>query len=63
MGWLDRFRGREREREDTEAVTASARAADQGSETPESADELDEVAHEHRDEQFFREPRKPPGTG
>ena len=63
MGWLDRFRGRERGRPETEAVTASARAADQGSDTAETADDLEEVAHEHRDEQVFREPRKPPGTG
>jgi hypothetical protein len=27
------------------------------------ADELEERAHQHRDEEIFREPRIPPGTG
>ena len=53
MGWLDRFRG------------GKSSTTDDAVEPPESeaevADELEEEAHEARDEQALEEPRPPGG--
>jgi hypothetical protein len=64
MGWLDNlWRRRQGHTTETSEDVAQAREA-QGEENEEmSADELEELAHEHRDDEIFREPRIPPGTG
>jgi hypothetical protein len=65
MGWLDNlWRRRQREKTETDREAAEARV---GEETPQAgadeADLLEEDAHRFRDEEIFREPRIPPGTG
>jgi hypothetical protein len=63
MGWLDNlWRRRQGRTTSSEEDTAQAQKRQQpdGSKT---ADELEEAAHQHRDEEIFREPRIPPGTG
>ena len=65
MGWLDNLWRRRQERTtDTERDRAEARAEDGSRQDEEEvADALEEEAHRHRDEEIFREPRIPPGTG
>ena len=68
MGWLDNlWRRRQGRTTETPRDTAEVRAAEAEAERPrgevDEADELEELAHERRDEQIFREPRLPPGTG
>jgi hypothetical protein len=65
MGWLDNLWRRRQdpttdtERERTEAHTDEETRRDER----EVADALEEEAHRNRDEEIFREPRIPPGTG
>ena len=66
MGWLDNlWRRRQGDSTETERDTAESRARAREARRPESdkADELEERAHQHRDDEVFREPRLPPGTG
>jgi hypothetical protein len=67
MGWLDNlWRRRQGRATETPEDTAKARARDgEGEKRPdkEEADLLEEDAHRFRDEEIFREPRIPPGTG
>jgi hypothetical protein len=65
MGWLDNlWRRRQGRTTETPRDTASVRAEDaERREKKSEADILEERAHLHRDEEIFREPRKPPGTG
>jgi hypothetical protein len=63
MGWLDNL-WRRRQGRTTETPEDTARIREQEKKDERArADELEERAHEHRDEEIFREPRKPPGTG
>jgi hypothetical protein len=63
MGWLDNlWRRRQGRTTETPADTARIRKREEDDERA-GADALEERAHEHRDEEIFREPRKPPGTG
>ena len=66
MGWLDNL-WRRRAGRVTETAEERARARGEEQERRKAerdeADLLEERAHLHRDEQIFREPRKPPGTG
>jgi hypothetical protein len=63
MGWLGNFWGRRRRRatDDREEMVKAHR--EQSGEDASVADELEEEAHEARDEQALREPRIGPGTG
>jgi hypothetical protein len=65
MGWLDNlWRRRQGEATDPERERAEARTEDEERMSKsEQADALEEEAHRHRDEEIFREPRIPPGTG
>jgi len=66
MGWLDNlWRRRQGRATETPEDTAKARASEgeTPSEEEEEADLLEEDAHRFRDEEIFREPRIPPGTG
>ena len=65
MGWLDNlWRRRQGGTTDTPRDTADVRAEDaERREKKSEADILEERAHLHRDDEIFREPRKPPGTG
>jgi hypothetical protein len=65
MGWLDNL-WRRRARRVTESAEDRARIREQQEARKaerEEADLLEERAHQHRDDEIFREPRKPPGTG
>jgi hypothetical protein len=63
MGWLDNL-WRRRQGRTTETAADTARIREQQKKDDRAtADELEERAHEHRNEEIFREPRKPPGTG
>lgn len=64
MGWLDNLwrRRQGRTTSDKEAVVR-AHEEQVGAGEAETADELEEQAHQNRDEQILREPRIPPGTG
>jgi hypothetical protein len=65
MGWLDNL-WRRRGGRATESAEDRARIRKQEEARraeKEEADLLEERAHQHRDEEIFREPRKPPGTG
>jgi hypothetical protein len=64
MGWLDNLwrRRQGRTTEMSEDVVQAQKEQARKSEE-ETADELEEDAHRFRDEEIFREPRKPPGTG
>jgi len=64
MGWLDNlWRRRQGRTTDTTEDMVRARK-DQGKKDESAeADVLEEDAHRFRDEEIFREPRKPPGTG
>jgi hypothetical protein len=64
MGWLDNlWRRRQGRTTETSEDVAKAREAQSEKDEEVSADELEELAHQHRDEEVFREPRIPPGTG
>ncbi len=65
MGWLDNlWRRRQGRKTDPERDRAEIRVEDAHRRNPKSeADILEERAHQHRDDEIFREPRKPPGTG
>jgi hypothetical protein len=65
MGWLDNL-WRRRQGRTTETPEDNAKAGASEGETrseEEEADLLEEDAHRFRDEEIFREPRIPPGTG
>jgi hypothetical protein len=63
MGWLDNlWRRRQGRATETPADTARIREQQKRDERP-LADQLEERAHEHREDEIYREPRKPPGTG
>ena len=61
MGFMDWLRRRPSDPAEASQVTAGVRAEDTGGAS--ERDDVDEPAHEHRDENVYREPRKPPGTG
>jgi hypothetical protein len=65
MGWLDNlWRRRQDPSTDAERERAEARTEEETRRDPKAeADALEEEAHRHRDEEIFREPRIPPGTG
>jgi hypothetical protein len=64
MGWLDNlWRRRQGHTTETSEDVAKTREAQSEENEEVSADELEELAHQHRDEEIFREPRIPPGTG
>jgi len=67
MGWLDNlWRRRQGGATDTARERAEAHEEEQEEERlteREEADALEEDAHRFRDEEIFREPRIPPGTG
>jgi hypothetical protein len=64
MGWLDNLWRRRRPERPPEAPAERAGTReDEGKDKRLTADELEERAHQHRDEAIFREPRVPPGTG
>ena len=63
MGWLDNlWRRRQGRTTSSEEDVAQAQKRQQPDDRA-TADELEERAHQHRDEEIFREPRIPPGTG
>lgn len=63
MGWLDNL-WRRRQGRTTETPEDTARIREQQREEETAvADELEEEAHRLRDEEIYREPRIPPGTG
>jgi hypothetical protein len=65
MGWLDNL-WRRRAGRVTESTEDRARIREQEEARKaekEEADLLEQRAHQHRDDEIFREPRKPPGTG
>ena len=68
MGWFDNLwrRRQGNDSTETERDTAEARASVREARRPETetdrADELEERAHQNRDDEIFREPRIPPGT-
>ena len=65
MGWLDNlWRRRQGGTTDSEHDRAETRTEEDDRRSQrEEADALEEEAHRHRDEEIFREPRIPPGTG
>jgi hypothetical protein len=65
MGWLDNlWRRRQGRTTESDRDKAEARASDEKpSSEVDEADLLEEDAHRFRDEEIFREPRIPPGTG
>ena len=64
MGWLDNlWRRRQGQTTETSEDVARAQQAQQPPEEERAADELEEAAHQHLDDEIFREPRIPPGTG
>jgi hypothetical protein len=65
MGWLDNlWRRRQGQTTETERDRAEAQAREEKASSEENeADLLEEDAHRFRDEEIFREPRIPPGTG
>jgi hypothetical protein len=64
MGWLDNL-WRRRQGRTTETTEDAARAqqTQRPADDEEIADDLEEGAHRIRDEEIYREPRIPPGTG
>ena len=66
MGWLDNL-WRRRARRVTETAEERARSREEEQERRKAerdeADLLEQRAHQHRDDEIFREPRKPPATG
>jgi hypothetical protein len=64
MGWLDNlWRRRQGDATETAEDTVQAQQAQRPSSEEEIADDLEEGAHRIRDEEIYREPRIPPGTG
>jgi hypothetical protein len=64
MGWLENlWRRRQGRTTETPADRAEAQKEQDRKDDRMTADELEEAAHQHRDEEIFREPRIPPGTG
>jgi hypothetical protein len=64
MGWLDNlWRRRQGRTTENERDTAEARAKESKPDETSEADLLEEEAHRNRDDEIFREPRIPPGTG
>jgi hypothetical protein len=65
MGWLDNlWRRRPGRTTESDRDKAEARASvEKPSSEVDEADLLEEDAHRFRDEEIFREPRIPPGTG
>jgi hypothetical protein len=64
MGWLDNlWRRRQESTTDAERDAAEARANEARHDDTDEADLLEEQAHRNRDDEIFREPRIPPGTG
>ena len=65
MGWFDNlWRRRQGSTTETERDRAEAQAREEKAISEEDeADLLEEDAHRFRDEEIFREPRIPPGTG
>jgi hypothetical protein len=64
MGWLDNlWRRRQESTTDAERDAAEARENELKDDDTAEADILEEDAHRFRDEEIFREPRIPPGTG
>jgi hypothetical protein len=65
MGWLDNlWRRRQGQTTESDRDKAEARASEEKPRSEvEEADLLEEDAHRFRDEEIFREPRIPPGTG
>jgi hypothetical protein len=64
MGWLDNlWRRRQGRTTETSEDVAQAQKAQRRADQRMAADELEQRAHQHRDEEIFREPRIPPGTG
>ena len=65
MGWLDNLWRRRRPERPPESPVERAhiREEEEEGKKPLTADELEERAHQHRDDAIFREPRVPPGTG
>jgi hypothetical protein len=63
MGWLDNlWRRRQGRTSASEEDMVRAHKRQEKEKEREVADELEERAHQHRDEEIFREPRIPPGT-
>jgi hypothetical protein len=64
MGWLDNlWRRRQGRTTETPADRAESQKAQKQRDNRATADELEQAAHQHRDDEIFREPRIPPGTG
>jgi hypothetical protein len=64
MGWLDNlWRRRQGRTTDTPEDMSRAHESQRPADERATAEEMEERAHEHRDEEIFREPRIPPGTG
>jgi hypothetical protein len=64
MGWLDNlWRRRQESTTDAERDAAEAGENELKDDDTAEADILEEDAHRFRDEEIFREPRIPPGTG
>lgn len=64
MGWLDNLWRRRRGRAtETPEDRAHVRAEERDIEPESPAAEVEERAHEERNEELLREPRVPPGTG
>jgi hypothetical protein len=64
MGWFDNlWRRRQGRTTDTSADVAGAQKSQEPTDKELEADILEEDAHRFRDEEIFREARKPPGTG
>jgi hypothetical protein len=64
MGWLDNlWRRRQGRTTSDEESMVRAHENQSGEGEQDTADALEEQAHENRDEQVLREPRIPPGTG
>jgi hypothetical protein len=64
MGWLDNlWRRRQGRPTSSEGDMVQAHKRQQEEDGEAEADVLEEDAHRFRDEEVFREARKPPGTG
>lgn len=62
MGWLDNLWRRKQGTTSSQQDTVDAQKAQQKDAERETADEVEEQAHEHRDEEVFRQGVIPPGT-
>jgi hypothetical protein len=64
MGWLDNlWRRRQGRTTETPADRAETQRKQKRRDESSTADELEQDAHRFRDEEIYREPRIPPGTG